>query len=323
MPDKKNEKNRTLFYRRVVWHDDSGKTMENLLISAHLKLETTEDRTFNYNDYEIQGMKIEHKDAIGLFCHVSSYIPGQKRSVVPHPSPAKETVPLTQDPPHKHNFMEGDIFFLINGNHIVLCPSGVRETIASAYITHTLQSVMNETTPRFSLEPIADINKVNLLNQEGVKRIELNSSLYDASLEYMKRKNDEHKTKERKTITKKLLAAAVKELQSIFASDSELHEIGKKENLNVRIELSFDSRKKDGDIGRKRIENVAHQLIKDERDDCFAIITGSGKRLTYDEVRLHEKVIIPAHGNSISRSETWASLDRYLRDLKLKGLIEQ
>lgn len=312
---KENTKNRTLFYRRVVWYDEHPKDLESLLMSAHQILTTTEKRTFSHNDVEIQGMKIKHDDKVGFFCHVASYIPGQQTSLIPAPSAVKENDPLPQSPPIKHNFMEGDIFFLVNGDHIVLCPSGVRETIAVTYISNILQNSVNEgMVPRYSIEPIADINKIKLLHQEGVKSIVMDSSLYDASLQYM----------ERKTFKETLLAKMAKEFLALFSADNdkELREIDKKENLTVRLEISYDSRKKGGAIGKKRIESAANKLINDE-DDGFSIITGTGKRITSDEVRLSEKEQIKIHGKSISRADAWGKLDEYLHSLKTMGMLEQ
>jgi hypothetical protein len=316
--EKDKTKQRTLFYRRVVWPGKNSNNLEKLLVSAHQILTTTKKRTFPYNEVEIQGMKIKHDRDVGFFCHVASYVPGQSTSLVPSPADVKETDPLPQAPPNRHNFMEGDIFFLVNGDHIVLCPSGVRESIAVAYISNILQNSFNEgTVPIYSIEPIADVNKVNLLRQEGVKKIAMNASLYDASVDYI----------ERKTVQGKIFSTAAKEILALFSLDNdlELREIDKKENLTVRVEISFDSRKKGGEIGKRRIESVANKIINDSDDggDGFSIITTTGKRLTLDEVRLSEKATIAILGNSISRLDAWELLEQYMYSLKIKGMLEQ
>lgn len=314
--EKPKTKNRTLFYRRVIWRDKTTKKLEDILIKAHEILTTTKQRTFPYHDAEIQGMKIKHDQDNCFRCHVATYIPGQPTSLVPSPSTEKENNTRTQEPPSNEDFMEGDVFFLLAGDHIVICPSGVRESIAIAYISNVIQNAFPEGSIAFySIEAIADINKVNLIRQEGVKKIILNSSLYEASYDYM----------ERKTVKQTLLSTAAMEILALFSKDKDknLMDIDKKENLSVRLEISYDSRKKGGNIGKKRIDRVANKIIHDDDTAGTSIITGTGKRVTPDEVRISEKVQIKVRGNSISRADAWAKLDQYLYDLTSSGLLEK
>jgi hypothetical protein len=314
--EKTKTKNRTLFYRRVIWDGKATSDLQKLFAKAHSILKTTEQRTFQYNDIEIQGLKIKHNHDKGSLCHIASYFRGQPTSLVPDPSDKEETNTLVRNPPSKHNFMEGDIFFLLNGNHIVLCPSGVRESIAIAYIANVLQNAFQEgAVPSYSIQPVADINKIKLLQQEGVKNIILSSSLYEASSDYV----------ERKTVRETLLSSVAKEFIALFSKDNDidLKDIDKKENLSVRLVISYDSRKKGGDIGKRRINSVANKLINEGDTDGFLIETGTGKTVTSDEVRLSEKVQINVHGNSISRVDAWEKLDQYLYDLKSSGLLDQ
>src|SRR5574340_1275372 len=128
-------KHRTLFYRRAIWDDDeadNGKhDLEKYLKAAHQAFTTTEERTFSYSDGEIQGLRVEPKEGVGLFLHVASYTPNQPTSLVSVPSSvkAKDTNPVP--PPERHNYMEGDIFFLVNSNNVVLCLRGAREAVRS------------------------------------------------------------------------------------------------------------------------------------------------------------------------------------------------
>ena len=309
-------KNRTLFYRRIIWHDSPRRKLEDILIKAHEILTTTKQRTFPYHEAEIQGMKIKHDKDNCFHCHVASYIPGQSTSLVPRPSIEKENNTRVQEPPRNEDFMEGDVFFLVDGDHIIICPSGVRESIASAYISNVIQNAFPDgSIPFYSIEAIADVNKVHLIQQEGVRKIILSSSLYEASYDYM----------ERKTVKQTLLSTAAREILALFSDDSDkkLTEADDKENLTVRLEISYDSRKKGGNIGKKRIESTANKIIHDDDVDGTSIITNTGKRMTPDEVRISEKVQIKIHGNSISRTDAWEKLDQYLFELMDSGLLER
>lgn len=311
----KSEKARTMFYRRVAWLIGQKGNLEGELKLAHAALKTTAERTFPHGEGEIQGLSCDPKP-YGLCFHVASYVPHQPTSLVPFPSRAlaKNTSPLP--PPDEHNYLEGDIFFVLSGNHLVLCPSGARESVALQYISHMLRKFGREKLlTKFNIEPIANIDKVKLLANEGVKMVSLNASLYEATTEYT----------ERKTTKMTLLNGLAEEFLSLFSNDKDerLHEAGELENLSVRVEISFDSRKRGGEVGRERLEKTASKLIADDEDQGFTIVTGNGKKLTADAIRINEKVVLPAHGNSVSRTEAWSALADFLEDLKQSGTLEQ
>lgn len=309
------DKSRTLFYRRVAWPKGAKDSMQKHLNKAHDSLLTTHARTFVHGDGEIQGLTVEQRKN-GLFFHLASYTPHQPTSLVPFPSKAKSKDTSPKPPPDQHNYLEGDIFFIVRGNHIVLCPSGARENVALSYISHVLRKTGKEKhLARFSIEPVAKIDKVKLLKKEGVKKVALNASLYEASVEYT----------ERKTTKMNLLNGVAEEVLALFAKDKneELQVIGDMENLSVKLEISFDSRKKGGTVGRERLEKTANMLIADDEDQGFSIVTGNGKRLTADEIHISDKVMLPPHGNSVFRSGAREALEQYLVDLKETGMLEQ
>jgi hypothetical protein len=309
------ERSRTLFYRRVAWINGASDSLEKHLSKAHDTLVSTHDRTFTHGDGEIQGLIVEKRNK-GLFVHLASYTPHQPTSLVPFPSRAKSEDTSPEPPPDKHNYLEGDIFFLVSGNHLVLCPSGARESVALSYINHTLRKTgMEKLILRFSIESVAKIDKVKLLQQEGVKKVSLNASLYEATMEYT----------ERKTTKMTLLHGVAEEILALFAKDKnkELQEIGEMENLSVKLEISFDSRKKGGTLGQERLEKTARMLIADDEDQGFSIVTGNGKRLTADEIRISDKVMLAPHGTSVFRSSARDALEQYLSDLKESGMLEQ
>lgn len=308
-------KSRTLFYRRVDWVNGKGDSLEKYLSKAHNSLNTTSDRTFQHSDGEIQGLAIQHGDS-GILVHLAFYTPKQHSSLVPVPSKAKSKNTSSIAPPEKHNYLDGDIFFLVKGNHIVLCPSGARESVALSYINQVLRKQAPENVvTRYSIEPVAKIDKVKLLQQEGVKKIALNSSLYEATMAYT----------ERTTTKMSLLNSVAEEFLGLFKKDSdkELQNLGEMENLSVKLEISFDSRKKDGELGRQRLQETANMLISDEEDQGFTIITGGDNRLTADEIRISDKVSLTPHGNSVSRQSAFEALKIYMQDLYEAGVLEQ
>ncbi|MEK8086889.1 hypothetical protein WNB94_10750 [Aquabacterium sp. A3] len=311
----KTEKQRTMFYRRAAWIAGKSGNLEKELKVAHKILSSTAERTFPHNEGEMQGLSFENSDQ-GFCMHIASYVPHQATSLVPFPSRASARNTTPQSPPDKHNYLEGDIFVVIRGNHIVLCPSGARESVAISYMTHALRrSGKDKLITHFSVEPVVSIDKMKIIQQEGVKKIALNASLYEASTDYL----------ERKTTKMTLLNGLANEVLTLFAKDDDdrLKDVDEFENLSVRVEISFDSRKRGGEIGRERLERTAEKVISDNEDDGFQIITGGGKKFTPNSIRINEPVSLSVFGNSVEREKAWDSLKKYLDSLHESGALEQ
>ena len=306
-----NDKIRTLFYRRVIWFEDAKRNLQSFVDTAHKKLNTTQSRTFKHNDVEIQGLSIQ-SGKHGSFIHIAAYVPDQSTSLVPTPSKAKSKQTDTEDPPDNYNFMEGDVFIYIVKNNLIICPSGARETVAFSYLQKLLHyGGHSNIAGDFEVEAVANIDKVKLLKKEGVKKIKLNSSLFEASVDYM----------ERKTAKMTMLNSVAKEFMDIFAKDrnKDLQSIEDLENLSVKVEISFDSRKKGGKLGRERIEKAAGKLVNE--DEGFSIVTGDGKTLTPEEVRISQKIKLTSHGNSVFRTDVLSSAEGYYEELKEAGVL--
>ncbi len=305
-------KYRTFFYRRVSWNGNHLQDLESHLKLAHEELQTTADRTFEYNEGgEIQGISYEVRDS-GLFCHVTAYVPFRSTLLVPFASSDKVKTTKPQQPPDNHHFMDGDAFFLIKGNHIILCPSNVRETVVITYIKEILKKTNREDLLlKFSIQPITNLNTLKLIKDEGVKRLELNASLYEASVKYMER-----------TSVNNRMFKGISEVLGLLKKDED-KDIDDRENLTVKLSISYDLRKKGGDISKQRLQEIANEVIEEDADKGFVIITRQGKKVTSDQIRISEKFKIPVDGNSVIKEAVWNELEAYLKKLRKSGVLGQ
>lgn len=311
----KKDKQRTMFYRRATWVKGHEKNLENELKAVHKSLSTTKQRTFPYNQGEIQGLSFEEA-ADGISIHIASYVPQQATSLVPTPSSDQEKNTATQPPPENHNFMEGDIFVSIRGNHIVLCPSGARESVAVNYINGVLdRGGKTKIVSNLSIEPVANVDKLKIISNEGVKKLSMNASLYEATTDYA----------ERTTTKMTWLNSVAEEVYTLFSSECnhDIKDISELENVSVKLEISFNSRKKGGTVGKEVLGKAATKVISEEDGEGFQIITGGGNKLSATSIRINEKAIFKSHGNSIERVDAWTSLKTYLDSLQKNGALEQ
>lgn len=326
MAGKKPEfKNKKFYYRRAVWDGQGKVSLERLLVDAHRTLDTVGKRTFEVGSgAEIRGANFKDND--GLYLQIASYVPGEATSIIDKDKTAKSSNVDAQNAPSGKDYLDGDIFVYIKGNHVILCPSGAREKVVETYIWHILRACNHKDIAKtFELDKVAKASKLKMIRDEGVKEIDLDSSLYEASLLHM------DKSKPKVSSIKRSVAD---QLAAIFGKDKELKEIKEKENLNIKITLKIDgmearrhSKEPDfGDAGRKRLEKTAEQIISEfESDDenGFVIVTGMNNRITAEEIRVSDLFKVKTLGKSLSRQSAWFKLKEYYNRLNDDGVFKQ
>lgn len=307
-------RSRTLYYRRASWINQNPPSLQDVLDEAHAHLSTTSERTFSYQEGKTVGLAWKQKRNSHALGHLAYFVPDQPTSLVPIPSGHASDDTDEHPPPPGTNFLEGDIFYLVRDDQVLLCPSETREAALSAYFESLVDRRLGRSlAAAMSLEPVAQYDKVRLLEQEGVKKLRLKASLYEASVDHL----------ERTTVRKTLLGTFTDTLRDLFRGDEELQDIEAKENLMVRLEISFDSRKRGGRLGKRRIEEIADKVVRDGEKEGFSIVTGTGKILTPEEIRLSKQAYIRAHGRSVDRDDAWRKLEEYYRDLARAGALVQ
>lgn len=322
---KPNFKNKKFYYRRAKWDDQGKQSLESLLIDAHKLLDTVGKRTFEVSSgAEIRGASFN--DDGGLYLQIASYVPGESTSIIDKSKRAKQSNVTAQTAPEGKDYLDGEVFVYIKGNHVILCPSGVRETVVETYVWHVLRAIeKKEIAKTFELDKVAKTNKLRMIKDEGVKEIDLNTSLYEASLIHMDQKNP------KVSGWKKALA---NQLSAVFSKDKDLKDITEKENLNVKVTIKFDGMEarrnsKDpefGKAGKKRLEKTAEQVIAEfdeEHENGFVIVTGAGNRITSDEIRVSDSFRVETLGKSLSKSAAWTKLKEYHDRLDADGVFKQ
>ena len=322
---KQSFKSKKFYYRRAKWDGQDKQSLETLLIEAHQLLDPVGKRTFKVSSgAEIRGASFKNDD--GLYLQIASYVPDEATSLIDKSAGAKQSEVTAQTAPQGKDYLDGEVFVYIKGNHVILCPSGVRETVVEIYVWHVLTAIENnEIAKTFELDKIAKTDKLRMIKDEGVKEIELNTSLYEASLLHMDKK------KPKVSGWKKAIA---NQLSAIFSEDDDLKDITEKENLNVKVTIKFDgmeARKnsKDaefGKAGKKRLEKTAEQVIAEfdaEHTNGFVIVTGEDNRITSDEIRVSDSFKVETFGKSLSKNAAWAKLKEYHDKLNIDGIFKQ
>ncbi|NYB20734.1 hypothetical protein [Pseudomonas aeruginosa] len=337
MAPKEKTKKRPFYYRRAKW-DEMNKepSLEEILTICHEELSTVGDRTFLSGEGEIRGADADPRPGEGLFLHIASYVPDEQTTTIEKSKRVKRSRLHAEAASAGRDFLSGDIFALVKDNHLILCPSGVRESVVHSYIYNVLKKCKySKMLASFDLEKIAKASKLAMVATEGVKSIELGASLYDASISEInvsKRKASQKKIDE-------LLKKAAELFEDMFAKDPNLKEIKEQENLNIKISLNFDGREARrkgkpvgfGEIGKSRLKKTSEEIIKEYEDkeylgfdeDGFKIVTMAGNVITPTEIRVSDSYHVKVFGKSIDKSDTFDKLKGYYDRLKSSGVLAQ
>ncbi len=321
-------KTKKLYYRRATWKNQRTTTLETLLKKSHRKFATVGQRTFPTNlGGEIRGAVIDIKGpGEGVYLQIASYVPGEEASLIDSNRKAKRSNVSAQRAPGGNEYLDGDVFAFVKENHVVLCPSGVREQVLERYIWHILHAMKQATIANsLELDKVAKADKLEMISKEGVKEIILNSSLYDASVLDISEKSEKISGLKHKI---------AEQIKAIFAKNENLKEIKEKENLNVTLSIKFDGKEaqkhqKDqsfGLVGKERLEQSARRIVgeyESDEIDGFTIVTGSDNRITADEIRVSNSYRIRTLAKSLNRTSAWKQLKAYYDRLDKEGVLSQ
>lgn len=322
---KKSTAKKSLFYRRAKWDGQKTDTLEQLLVDAHIPLKTTGDRTFdNHSTGEIRGANVR-STANGLLFQIATYVPDEATSTIDKSKTVTASKITTEPAPTGKDYLDGDIFALVKGNNVILCPSGAREGTFTYYVWQVLRGAGKDTIAKsFELVKVSKTNKVAMIKKEGVKSIELDTSLYEASLINIS------KTKPKISSIKR---AITDQIEAVFAKDTTLKDIHDKENLNIKLTINFDGKEARyhtkephfGDIGKERLQKTAERVINefDGDDEGYAITTSNGNTIKLDEIRVSKKFTIELLGKSLARDSAWKQLESYHGELDKAGILKQ
>jgi len=311
----KDHKTKTLTYRRAVFMSEADQiqSLEKYLIQAHQKRPSIELRTFTTPGHPTVECRNFFDSGKGIFLHLASYNPGEKASILKKLRGVNTGDIDTASPPDGTEFMDGDLMVFVIDNHVFLCATNIHEKKAETYMINIIESAKCPSeASKFGLSKVGDIDKLKVLQKQGVKAVHLDASIYDATIAHS----------ERTTLSSRLSGGFMDQLRALIKKDMPDIEIEKAENLIAHIVLTYDSRKKKVSIGRSALENMAKQMV-DDNEEGFMIETLGGEKIRQDQITVRKKVKLPGYGKSVLRQDAWRALQEYHLELQAGGILEQ
>lgn len=213
-------------------------------------------------------------------------------------------------------YKDGECFLLLKNHHVMFCGHGISVSKATLYLSLLAKrGTEKHSQPVFDISPVSNIDKIKLLQEQGVKSISLSTNAYDLSI-------PEKKTQNR---FKKILAAAANEVKALVEKDESLSEQKAREDLLVGLELKLDGNTRACEETQEYITDIAKEYIGDSDDGWhhFEIITRTGERIKPGNIRLQKTVRLEKTEKNISCYSAWEALAAYLVDIENGRLSEQ
>ncbi|HCZ9566979.1 TPA: hypothetical protein O4I89_003566 [Vibrio cholerae] len=332
---KEKPKNRTIYYFRCEFtHIDGIKVKYSLEVMARAawdKLNSTQERTFYIgDDRSVVGMKLStrkaklsHGDKDCTLFSVGLYEEGASANTINKPSKTSAELEAgTYDAPIDQEFLDGEGFVCIFGNHLLMSPPATFRTSA---INHFLELLLDKggytkESSVMDIQQVADIDAVKTIEDEGVSNIAVNAVSYLSTLDYIKRMNPKEKTSGK---LKKITNMVTSMLDALRDDDTDA-EVLEKEGLNARIVISHDGRAtgERANVGQQHAKSTA-KLLASTDVGGYVITTKKGTKLTNEDTVLKHTVKVKRHGKSVDRDKMWNQLVESLVMYEREGILEQ
>lgn len=304
------KREKTLSYRRAEWLDGVpiGTTLEGFLKEAHNVLRTVDERTIVRDSGQCirSANKLARREG-GYFVHLVADTPGEQASVVPKNRGIESIEVGTAAAPADAEFA----FLYVNGNDVCLCSSGIRDGAIRLFLYEFFtKAKLSKHAKKFDLLNIPNIDKIKMLDREGVKQIDLRASFYRATTDYEKRKSS----------AVGALRTVARHFKGVFGNDAKEFD----EGLRVAITIKTDDRvmRKNLAFGEKEIETLAKDVLSNfDEDDDFVIETGKGQKIRANEIFVKEIVLIDSLGKSVKCKKAWENLEAFYNRLKNSGSL--
>lgn len=307
------KRDKTVSYRRAEWVSGvMGLTLQKCLADALANLKTIDERTIVRGGTHTRSLK--HKVGTGgIYLHITADTPGEAASVVPKATPgtAELDLKIEQAPPDGE-WLDGDAFLYVSGDHVCMCSTAIRDSTIQNYLFELFKKAqLRRDSIRFQLMKAADITKLKMLHNQGVKELEIRGTLYKVTADFENRRGR----------VSGGLGAVGKHIAGFFKKPNDVTPDG----LRVMVTLKVDRRfGKEISLGEKRIEAMAADVVKNSSEvEDFVIITKTGQKINPREIFMRSKVSIDSDGKTVDRDKAWRELLAFFNQLVNTGVLEQ
>lgn len=305
---------KTLEYRRARFIDD-GQNLEQLVRQAWGQFGTQAERTITVGgDRSTAGLRARDCNEDGFAMHCGRYIDGQGVGTI-QTAPAPEVGVGEQPPEPGENFLNSDLMALIRGNQVICMNCGRNAGSLRIYFQKLFSKAgFDNASRQFELVRIANPDKVAIIEAVGVKRVDLEISIADATAAELIDESGGGGIWQ--NITDSLGGA----LQAITGQDEVVEKIRQAEKGTMRVSINVP--KGDLSAAKEGLAQLSEEVVEDEDSESYTIHLGNGDTIKPKEVSVRKQVKLEAAANSVSVFQAWDEMQSYMAELLENGQVE-
>ena len=224
---------------------------------------------------------------------------------------------LSNAPPGENwDYLDKDSMALLSDNHLLcVSPNGFPQ----ASLVNYLRRLMEESGQKgadipkeflkFNLTQIANADITEQIQQEGIKKIDLNMGQFRAT-------TDSQIDDRPETITKKLGRVLWDEL---VTGEQDRRMIEEADNVSAKLVITLDSRKPG--LKPEDLADIATE-ISSEEEDAASFVTGKGNKIKQGELLMTKTVKLSRADKTVSYNEAWEQMEEFLLEMSQSGKLE-
>lgn len=305
---------KTLEYRQARFLDDN-KNLEKLVRQAWKKFNTQAKRTITVGgDRATAGLCGRDLKADGFAVHCGRYIDGQGVGTI-QTAPASEVEIGEQPPKPGENFLNSDLMALIKDNHVICMNCGRNAGYLRVYFQELFRMAgYDDASLQFELVRIANPNMVALIKSYGVKRVDLKVDISAATATVF---SDGVKGE---GIWDNITHNLSNVLKAITAQDETVEQIRQAEKGTMTVSLNIPNG--DLDLAKEGLAQFSEGVVEDNDSESYTIHLGNGYTIKPNEVSVNKNVNLEGAANSVSVSEAWGAMQKYISELMENGQLD-
>lgn len=286
-------------------------TLQIQLQEAHKQLSMEERQT---QIGLLDTIKSTHYEELnkGFLIHIVQYYDGGSISIVPKSKKGLQKADLIEKKaPKTGDFLDKECFVYINDNHALLLSSRIKDKTIEDYLTYILRKTKDLSNEQsVSINNIADPDVIKKIRENGVKRIQIKSSVDPAVWAYSAPKSEELPILQRISLGLKQICSTQNDI-----SDKELG--------NYSYELSINNKGTLEALENDILMESSVELYENPDDDTtYAIVLNNNKgEIKGESLSLKQTVYISRAGNSLNLEHVKKALVAYRDTLRDDEMI--
>jgi len=296
---------KTAHYRRVVWLSEEPDTLSSVLEECFNQVPDRTLPSFKTEgglDCVIAKRTITQQPH---FLHFVVYESGAPAAVIAAAAGADELDADTASPPDGHEYIQHQLFCVVNGNHVVWSTHNnpLRERGITALFYSLVESLLGHgERTKFDFQAKLDRRAFKQAFDRGITEIDLGIGEFRPTLETLN--NDSAVPWLRSLITRRLTPEQIEAASNVFG----------------KVVLTPKKKWKKPEV-KELLSEIASNVLEGHHDE-FVIQTASGMKLTRTKMSVHWPFDVSGDKRVLHPTDARVKLSGILKDWDDEGLLE-